>query len=413
MSFSNLVARGVALVGAATLNVRKITHGTPSPAWGDAPAIPPARPQGKLFTLKMPTAKGWDPGQTPHAAPGLKVNAFAERPRPPPLDLRPAQRRRARRRGHQRPARDHARHVRLRHDRHHAPRRAPSASAPTASPCSATATGTASPRPEPCSSTSLNQPFGMALVGDTFYVGNTDGVVAFPYRPGADRITAPGRQDRHLQARRPLDPQPAGQPRPHQALRRRRLAQQHRRRAAWTPSRAGPPSTSSTSPPARAASSPAACATRSASPWSRRPASLWTVVNERDGLGDETPPDYLTSVRDGGFYGWPYCYWGQTVDDRVPQDAGPRRQRVHARITPSAATPPRSACCWLPAGTLPGFPDGMVDRPARLLEPQHPQRLQGDLRAVRERPPRPGRRATSCGASCRRTRMSPTADPSA
>jgi glucose/arabinose dehydrogenase len=39
---------------------------------------------------------------------------------------------------------------------------------------------------------------------------------------------------------------------------------------------------------------------------------LWTVVNERDGLGDETPPDYLTSVRDGGFYGWPYCYWGQT-----------------------------------------------------------------------------------------------------
>ena len=38
---------------------------------------------------------------------------------------------------------------------------------------------------------------------------------------------------------------------------------------------------------------------------------LWTVVNERDGLGDEVPPDYLTSVQDGGFYGWPYCYWGQ------------------------------------------------------------------------------------------------------
>ena len=46
--------------------------------------------------------------------------------------------------------------------------------------------------------------------------------------------------------------------------------------------------------------------------------ALWTVVNERDGLGDETPPDYLTSVKDGGFYGWPWCYWGRTVDGRVP-----------------------------------------------------------------------------------------------
>ena len=57
--------------------------------------------------------------------------------------------------------------------------------------------------------------------------------------------------------------------------------------------------------------------------------ALWTVVNERDGLEDETPPDYLTSVRDGGFYGWPYCYWGQTVDDRVPQGGGGRGSNGH------------------------------------------------------------------------------------
>ena len=55
------------------------------------------------------------------------------------------------------------------------------------------------------------------------------------------------------------------------------------------------------------ASSPAACAIRSGSHGSRATNVLWTVVNERDGIGDETPPDYLTSVRDGGFYGWPYC----------------------------------------------------------------------------------------------------------
>ena len=78
------------------------------------------------------------------------------------------------------------------------------------------------------------------------------------------------------------------------------------------------------------------------------------MVNERDGLGDETPPDYLTSVRDGGFYGWPYCYWGQTVDDRVPQDAAP----VARAITPDYALGGHTASlglCWMPAGTLPGF----------------------------------------------------------
>lgn len=48
---------------------------------------------------------------------------------------------------------------------------------------------------------------------------------------------------------------------------------------------------------------------------------LWTVVNERDELGPDLVPDYLTSVREGGFYGWPYSYWGQNVDDRVrPQN---------------------------------------------------------------------------------------------
>jgi len=93
--------------------------------------------------------------------------------------------------------------------------------------------------------------------------------------------------------------------------------------------------------------------------WEPTTGVLWTVVNERDGLGDETPPDYLTSVRDGGFYGWPYCYWGQTVDDRVPQDAA----LVASAIKPDYALGGHTASlglCWMPAGTLPGFPDGMA-----------------------------------------------------
>ncbi len=64
-------------------------------------------------------------------------------------------------------------------------------------------------------------------------------------------------------------------------------------------------------------------------------------------------------MRDGGFYGWPYCYWGQTVDDRVPQDPA----MVAKAITPDYALGGHTASlglCWLPAGTLPGFPDGMA-----------------------------------------------------
>jgi len=61
---------------------------------------------------------------------------------------------------------------------------------------------------------------------------------------------------------------------------------------------------------------------------------LWAVVNERDELGEDLVPDYLTSVREGGFYGWPYSYWGQNVDDRVrPQDP----EKVASAITPDYA----------------------------------------------------------------------------
>ncbi|MDX5351308.1 MAG: PQQ-dependent sugar dehydrogenase, partial [Paracoccaceae bacterium] len=93
--------------------------------------------------------------------------------------------------------------------------------------------------------------------------------------------------------------------------------------------------------------------------WEPGTGVLWTVVNERDGLGDETPPDYLTSVRDGGFYGWPYCYWDRIVDDRVPQDEA----LVARAITPDYALGGHTASlglCWMPAGTLPGFGEGMV-----------------------------------------------------
>jgi glucose/arabinose dehydrogenase len=64
--------------------------------------------------------------------------------------------------------------------------------------------------------------------------------------------------------------------------------------------------------------------------WAPGSAALWTVVNERDEIGSDLVPDYLTSVKDGGFYGWPYSYYGQHVDTRV----SPQKPELVARATP-------------------------------------------------------------------------------
>ena len=204
----------------------------------------------------------------------------------------------------------------------------------------------------------LNQPFGMALLGDTFYVGNVDGVLAFPYTAGATRITAPGKQLTNFKSgghwTRSLLSSADG----------RKLfvgvGSQSNIGDDGLEVEAGRAciveldlATGHSRPFATGLRNPVGLA------WEPNTGQLWTVVNERDGLGDETPPDYLTSVRDGGFYGWPYCYWGQTVDDRVPQDPA----AVAKAIVPDYALGGHTASlglCWMPAGTLPGFPDGMV-----------------------------------------------------
>src|SRR5687767_5234369 len=77
MNVSGIFARIVAMIGGTTVLVRRVQEGTHEPAIGSTPVIPAARPQGSLPTLKMPTARGWTAGQTPLAAPGLQVNAFA------------------------------------------------------------------------------------------------------------------------------------------------------------------------------------------------------------------------------------------------------------------------------------------------------------------------------------------------
>jgi hypothetical protein len=356
LSFSSVFARVVALVGGAALLVRRLSGDTPEPAWGNAPAIPAAKPQGNLPTLKMPTARGWTAGQTPVAAPGLKVNAFAsglQHPRwiqvLPNGDVLIAEANNVTRAP--RSVFDYAMVSTMQ-------RAAAMGVSANRITLLRDADGDGVAEIREVFLDGLNQPFGMALLGDTFYVGNTDGVVAFPYTAGATRITGPGRKLVTFKPgghwTRSLLPSPEGLKLYAGVGSLTNIADNgmeveegraaiHELDLASGTSRIF----------AAGLRNPVGLA------WEPTTGALWTVVNERDGLGDETPPDYLTSVREGGFYGWPYCYWGQTVDDRVPQDPA----LVAQAITPDYALGGHTASlglCWLPAGTLPGFPDGMA-----------------------------------------------------
>jgi glucose/arabinose dehydrogenase len=304
----------------------------------------------------MPTARGWHEGETPVAAPGLEVNAFAlglRHPRwihvLPDGDVLVAEALTA-----ARPARslfDYAMFSTMKR-----------AAAVGVSPNRITrlrdADGDGVAEIRDVFLDGLNQPFGMALLGDTFYVGNTDGVVAFPYQAGAGRIEGPGRKIVDFKPgghwTRSLLPSPDGQKLYAGVgsltnIADNGMADEEGRAAIWELDLAAGTSRIF----AAGLRNPVGLA------WEPRTGVLWTVVNERDGLGDETPPDYLTSVQDGGFYGWPYCYWGQTVDDRVPQDP----ELVAKALTPDYALGGHTASlglCWLPAGTLPGFPEGLA-----------------------------------------------------
>lgn len=356
MAFSDIAARAVAVIGGGMIWLRHRGKVPADQAVGTAPAVPEAQPQGKLMTLKMPTAVGWSGGRTPVAAPGLKVNAFATGLKHPrwievlpdgdvlvaealsqpggirtPFDYAAyATMKRARAVGKS------ANRITLLRDRD----------------------GDGAAEERHAYLENLNQPFGMALIGDTFYVGNTDGLVAFDHVPGADRLEGPGRKvvsfkpDGHWT--RSLLPN-AGRTKLYVGVGSLSNIGDHGMEA--EEGRAAIHEVDLASGTARL------FATGLRNPvgmaWEPETGALWTVVNERDGLGDETPPDYLTSVVDGGFYGWPYCYWDRVVDDRVPQDPG----MVARALKPDYALGGHTASlglCWLPEGVLPGFGAGMV-----------------------------------------------------
>lgn len=188
----------------------------------------------------------------------------------------------------------------------------------------------------------LHSPFGMALAGERFYVANTDAVMMYPYTPGATRIDAPGTRVVAL---------PAGPPNRHWTrdliasrdgatlyatvgsnsnVGENGMDKEQGRAAVW----AIDPKTGTHRIFASGLRNPNGLAREP------RGGALWVAVNERDELGGDLVPDYMTALVDGGFYGWPYSYFGAHVDARIE----PRRPDLVAKaLVPDYALGPHTA----------------------------------------------------------------------
>jgi glucose/arabinose dehydrogenase len=167
--------------------------------------------------------------------------------------------------------------------------------------------------------TGLNSPFGMALIGQYFYVANTDAVMRFPYTEGQREITEPGVKVADL---------PAGEIN-HHWTKDMVASRDGSRLYVTVGSNSDHGENGIDNEERRAAileinladgqSRVFASGLRNPNGlgWEPQTGALWVVVNERDELGNDLVPDYLTSVKDGAFYGWPYSYYGQHLDSRV------------------------------------------------------------------------------------------------
>jgi glucose/arabinose dehydrogenase len=165
----------------------------------------------------------------------------------------------------------------------------------------------------------LNSPFGMALVGNNLYVADTDAILRFPYQEGATSINASGVKVMDLPAgtinhhwTKNVIASPDGKylyvtVGSNSNVGENGIDQEAGRAAIWQLELA------------TSKSRLYATGLRNANGmgWEPKTKMLWTTVNERDELGNDLVPDYMTSVKEGGFYGWPYSYFGQHVDSRV------------------------------------------------------------------------------------------------
>jgi len=308
-----------------------------------------------LPTVQIAPAKGWGAGEKPAAAPGVAVTAFAtglHHPRwlyvLPNGDVLVAE-------TNAPPKPDDAKGIKGHVMK--AVQKKAGAGAPTANRIMLLrdADGDGVAEVKSVFIDALNSPFGMALVGNTLYVADSDEILKFPYRTGDTGIAAPGVKVTDL---------PAGTINPHWTknilatpdgsklyattgsnsnVGENGIAAEEGRAGIWEVDLA----TGVKRVFASGLRNPNGMA------WAPGTKVLWTVANERDELGNDLVPDYLTSVRDGAFYGWPWSYYGQHVDDRV---APPRPDMVAKAIPPDYALGAHVAALGLVAATQTSLP---------------------------------------------------------
>jgi glucose/arabinose dehydrogenase len=202
----------------------------------------------------------------------------------------------------------------------------------------------------------LNSPFGMALVGNDFYVAATDALLRFTYRPGATEITTPPVKVVDL----------PGGPLNHHWTKNVIASRDGSKLYVTVGSNSNVAENGIDKEAGRAAKweidvnsgAHRVYASGRRNPngmaWERETGALWTAVNERDELGSDLVPDYMTSVKEGGFYGWPYSYYGRHVDARVtPQDP----DLVAKAIVPDYALGPHTASLGLTSSQGASLPD--------------------------------------------------------
>lgn len=192
----------------------------------------------------------------------------------------------------------------------------------------------------------LTSPFGMALIGNDLYVANTDALLRFPYNEGDTEINA--KEEKVIDL-------PAG-PINHHWTKNVIASKNGKKLYITVGSNSNVGENGLDKEKRRAAilevdpssgdSRVFASGLRNPNglDWQPQSGELWTAVNERDEIGSDLVPDYMTSVRDGGFYGWPYSYYGQHVDERVKP---PRPELVAEAIVPDYALGPHTASLGL------------------------------------------------------------------
>ncbi len=308
---------------------------SPNDSVGANPTLP--EPDKKLIpVVQIAEAKGWPPGMTPVGAAGVKVNAFATglvHPRwvyvLPNGDVLVAETN-----APERP--EDGKGVKGAVMKKMMAKAGAVVPSPNRITLLRDADGDGVAETKSVLLQNLNSPFGIALVGDQLYVANTDAIVKFAYAPGATQLSGSGTR---------LTDLPGGPLNHHWTkniiasrdgsklyatvgsnsnVAENGIEQEEGRAAIWeVDTRSGEKRLFATG-----IRNPNGMA------WEPQTGALWTVSNERDELGNDLVPDFLTSVRDGAFYGWPYSYFGQHVDVRVQP---PRPDLVAKAIAPDYA----------------------------------------------------------------------------